>query len=167
MPAPIDKIGAKVIAPSTDVKPGAGPSRFRELQKEGAAASDPLPPLKEVGETERKTIERDLRKRLEAVKSQEPAKVFGPDMKDLRARIDAATPRVEGIGGEFRARLSAIESQFTAAQEKLKSIPDTNNLRELLAMQTEMYKCGQNLEILSKVVDAATSGIKQTLQTQV
>ena len=46
-------------------------------------------------------------------------------------------------------------------------MPDTNNLRDLLSLQGEMYKMGQNIEILSKVVDAATSGVKSTLQMQV
>ena len=164
MPAPIDKIGAKVVVPQTDVKTSGGPSRFKDLQSQRTEA---LPPMKEVGAAERKTIERDLRRRLEATQTQEPAKVFGPDLKDLRARIDAAAPRVGDLGPDFRERLSSIESQYAAAEQRLKQIPDTGNLRDLLAMQTEMYKLGQNIEIFSKVVDATTSGIKQTLQTQV
>jgi hypothetical protein len=164
MPAHIDKIGAKVIAPQTEVKSSSGVSRFKELKKEPA---DSLPAMKEVGAAERKNIERDLRKRLESAQTQQPNKIFAGDLKDLRTRLDATANRVEGLGGDVRQRLAAIESQYTAAEAKLKRIPDTNNLRDLLAMQTEMYKMGQNIEILSKVVDAATSSIKQTLQTQV
>jgi hypothetical protein len=39
--------------------------------------------------------------------------------------------------------------------------------QELLAMQAGMYKYSQELELTSKVVEKATSGIKQTMNTQV
>jgi hypothetical protein len=86
-------------------------------------------------------------------------------MTDLRTRIDSVK-RADTRSGRSD-RLSAIESQYTNAEGMLKRIPDTNNLRDLLAMQTQMYQMSQNLELLSKTVDAATSGVKQTLQTQV
>ena len=38
---------------------------------------------------------------------------------------------------------------------------------EMLAMQAGIYRCSQELEITSKVVEKATSGIKQTMNTQV
>ncbi|MDE0882625.1 MAG: ATP-dependent helicase HrpB [Myxococcota bacterium] len=38
---------------------------------------------------------------------------------------------------------------------------------ELIAVQAGVYKFSQELELTSKVVEKATSGIKQTLQTQV
>jgi len=34
-------------------------------------------------------------------------------------------------------------------------------------MQTEMYEMNQNVELLTKLVDSTTSGVKQTLQMQV
>lgn len=39
--------------------------------------------------------------------------------------------------------------------------------QELLAMQAGMYKYSQELELTSKVVEKATSGLKDTLKTQV
>jgi len=165
MPGPIEKIGVGAIAPKADVAAGktAQPARSKfqlanEVKEIAAEKPGNLPGPKE--------LERDLRKRIERVQSQEPAKVFGPDFKDLRTRLDATAKRVDG-NGPIRDRLSEIEAQYTAAEDKLKNIPDTNNLRDLLAMQAEMYKLGHNIEILSKVVDSASQGIKQTLQTQV
>jgi len=38
---------------------------------------------------------------------------------------------------------------------------------ELLAVQAGVYKFSQELELTSKVVEKATDGVKQTLQTQV
>lgn len=174
MPAPIDKIGAKLITPQTEVKPGSAKFSLPkpDASELSAGKANQLPPLKEVTPAEKKTIEHDLRKRIEGAGSQDPTRLFGPDMKDLKTRVDSATKRIEGLGkqeaaGGLRERLSAIEAQVNASESKLKNIPDTNNLRELLGMQTEMYKMSQNIELLSKAVDAATSGVKQTLQTQV
>ena len=39
--------------------------------------------------------------------------------------------------------------------------------QELLAVQAGVYKFSQELELTSKVVEKATSGVKQTMQTQV
>jgi hypothetical protein len=169
MPAPIDKIGAKLITPQTELKPGS--AKF-SLPKPDAAESTKLPPTKPVVPVEKKTIEHDLRKRIEAAGSQDPMRLFGADMKDLKMRVDTASKRIQSLGkqeaaGGLRDRLSSIEAQFNASESKLKNIPDNNNLRDLLGMQTEMYKMSQNIELLSKAVDAATSGVKQTLQTQV
>ena len=41
------------------------------------------------------------------------------------------------------------------------------NPTELLAIQAGVYKFSQELELTSKVVEKATDGVKQTLQTQV
>jgi hypothetical protein len=176
MPTPIDKIGASVVTPQTEVKQG-GTSRFNEVQQktkapESAAVPPDLPPLQRVDATQTKTIERDLRKRMERTNSSSPSDLFGGDLKDLRKRIDATAGRVDAAGKTdamqgIRDRLSAIDDQYKATEQKMHDLPDTNNLRGLLSMQTEMYQMSQNLEILSKVVDAATSGVKQTLQTQI
>ena len=173
MPAPIDKIGAKLVTPQTEVKTGAKFSLAKpEGVKTGTAKAPDLPPLKEVTAAEKKTIERDLRKRIESTGGQDPTRLFGSDMKDLKTRVDATANRIEGMPKQegtkgLRERLSDIEAQVNASDDKLKNMPDTNNLRDLLGMQTEMYKMSQNIELLSKAVDAATSGLKQTLQTQV
>lgn len=39
--------------------------------------------------------------------------------------------------------------------------------QQLLAVQASVYKYSQELELTSKVVEKATSGVKQTMQTQV
>ena len=39
--------------------------------------------------------------------------------------------------------------------------------QQLLAVQASVYKFSQELEMTSKVVEKATSGVKQTMQTQV
>ena len=50
---------------------------------------------------------------------------------------------------------------------KLATSGKSFNPTELLAIQAAVYKFSQELELTSKVVEKATDGIKQTLQTQV
>lgn len=183
MPGPIDKIGVKAVVPKTDdISSGASKltkdSKFNDALQSAAKSEGPavkntdLPAMKEVNPVEQKQIQQDLRKRMEVSGGTDPRTLFGNDLKAARKQLDIAAGKVEGVknkpGGEgVRDRLAAIEEQFKAASNKAETMPDTNNLRDLLSLQGEMYKMGQNIEILSKVVDAATSGVKSTLQMQV
>jgi hypothetical protein len=64
-------------------------------------------------------------------------------------------------------------SQVVEGQNKLDDIikmatsGKTYGQQDLLAIQASVYKFSQELELTSKVVEKATSGIKQTMQTQV
>jgi hypothetical protein len=178
MPAPIDKIGMKAVVPKTDeVSSGATKdTKFKEaLQsaaKPEAAQKTDLPSMKEINPVEQKQLQHDLRKRMETSGSTDPQKLFGQDLSTARKQLDIATAKVDGVknpqsAGGVRDRLAQIEAQYQSASSKAETMPDTNNLRGLLELQGEMYKMGQNIEILSKVVDAATSGVKSTLQMQV
>jgi len=178
MPAPIDKIGLNAVVPKTDDVSSGAPkdSKFKEAMqsanKSEATQGTDLPPMKEINPVEQKQLQRDLRKRMETTASTDPQTLFGNDFSAARKQLDIATAKVDGIkntqaSGGVRDRLSAIEAQFQAASTKAETMPDTNNLRDLLSLQGEMYKMGQNIEILSKVVDSATSGVKSTLQMQV
>ena len=44
---------------------------------------------------------------------------------------------------------------------------DKLSSQELLAMQAKIYRFTQEMEITSKVVEKSTSGLKQTMNTQV
>ena len=175
MAGPVENISARGVA-------GTGAASRTETGGEGKVsgkfdqvkASQPEgpAPVAEAGEAAAKRAEHDLRKRLEAAKSTNPTQIYGADIGEARKRIDQLHKKVEGLkksseASPLRDRLTAIESQFAASEKRLGTMPETDNLRDLLAMQSEMYKLGQNIEILSKVVDAATSGIKSTLQMQV
>lgn len=144
--------------------------KFDQMRQDGAAEGTPK--VAEAGQATTRQMEHDLRKRLETAKSTNPAQLYGPDLSEARRRIEGLQRRVEGLkkspeASPLRDRLAAIEAQFAESEKRLSSLPEVSSPRELLAMQTEMYKLGQNIEILSKVVDAATSGVKSTLQMQV
>ena len=175
MPVPIDKLGVNAIVPKTDVT-SSGPSKGSEFQNSLRTGAEPkppdLPPLQQVSSVDAKQMQHDLRIRIDRTGNTDPKALFGGDITAARTQLDAVKGRVEAAkttpGSEgIRDRLSAIEAQFESVTGKTNAIPDTNNLRDLLALQTEMYTMSQNIEVLSKVVDAASSGVKSTLQMQV
>jgi len=114
-------------------------------------------------------------------KVQDPTKVGDvKSMDTLRAaKMDAVNPStqvktVDGVkdtqkqDGIKRLMGNVMDGQNALDQiiAKASSGKQFNN-QELLAMQAGVYKFSQELELTSKVVEKATSGVKQTMQTQV
>jgi hypothetical protein len=86
-------------------------------------------------------------------------------------RVEGTTKPVEATKSE--SGLKALLGQVVQGQDKLDQIikmatsGKTYGNQELLAIQASVYKFSQELELTSKVVEKATSGVKQTMQTQV
>jgi hypothetical protein len=63
--------------------------------------------------------------------------------------------------------------QLTAAQSRMDKVLElaqsgkTFTPAELLSLQTQVYRASQELDLAGKVVEKATGGVKQVLQTQV
>lgn len=99
------------------------------------------------------------------------------------------TAQAQSVQGADQARLGVkpVEEASEAKNAGMKKLLDTlvdgqNKLdsiiqmavsgkqyshQDLLAIQAAVYKFSQELELTSKVVEKATSGVKQTMQTQV
>jgi hypothetical protein len=81
--------------------------------------------------------------------------------------------RVEAKAETRESGLKSILNQVVDGQNKLDQVikmatsGKTYGNQELLAIQAAVYKFSQELELTSKVVEKATSGVKQTMQTQV
>ena len=104
----------------------------------------------------------------------------GPSRADiLRAARDAnVIPRLPAISQEiprksWSAGIQRIMEDVMQGQNKLEEIMGLAlsgrnfSMPELLAMQAGVYRFSQELELTSKVVEKATSTIKQTMNTQV
>ncbi len=85
------------------------------------------------------------------VKATEPARV--PEAKSVNA--------ADVIGEVSRAQTRMDE--ILKAAESGKSFSPA----ELLSLQTHVYRASQELDLAGKVVEKATGGVKQVLQTQV
>ena len=119
----------------------------------------------------------------QAVKPQDAAKSFQDVLQQTssQAGMDNASPvqRTPEIKQDLPVektrdtQLTKVLSSVVSGQDKMDKIIKlatsgrTFNPTELLAIQAGVYKFSQELELTSKVVEKATDGVKQTLQTQV
>lgn len=93
----------------------------------------------------------------------------------LQAKVNANTPsvRVTEAGKAQRTQLASMLEELVGGQDKMTGIMKMAlsgrqfSPPELLAMQAGVYRFSQELELTSKVIEKATSGIKQTMNTQV
>lgn len=92
-----------------------------------------------------------------------------------QARANASLPSTR-VGAAAKAKQSRVVKMLQGligGQDKMTQIMNMAlsgrqmSPPELLAMQAGVYRFSQELELTSKVVEKATSGIKQTMNTQV
>ncbi len=116
----------------------------------------------------------ELQKVQEVNKSQSAADVLRTAQTNQVNGVDKSidVKRVEAPS-KSETGLKAMLNQVVEGQGKLDQIiklatsGKTYGNQELLAIQASVYKFSQELEMTSKVVEKATSGVKQTMQTQV
>lgn len=91
-------------------------------------------------------------------------------------RADAGKCRVDAPGSaQPTKQVSATQmlDQVNAAQNRMEQILQlaesgkSFSPAELLSLQTHVYRASQELDLAGKVVEKATGGVKQVLQTQV
>lgn len=108
----------------------------------------------------------DVQKGADVLRTAQAQQVAGVD-KNLGVRTVEAKAEARESG------LKSVLNQVVDGQNKLDQIikmatsGKTYGNQELLAIQASVYKFSQELELTSKVVEKATSGVKQTMQTQV
>jgi len=90
-----------------------------------------------------------------------PEQVQAPDAPDAAPKIDASKRLddfLESVG-EDQARIEEMMSRCVDGQ--------TLSQQELLELQSVIYGYAQKVELASKLVDKATGGLKQVMNTQV
>jgi hypothetical protein len=93
----------------------------------------------------------------------------------LKAKLTATSPstRVGEAAAAQRSRMAQMLDGLVGGQDKMSQIMKLAlsgkqfNSQELLAMQAGVYRFSQELDLTGKVIEKATSGIKQTMNTQV
>lgn len=109
----------------------------------------------------------DVTKAVDVLKAAQANAVNKPD--DVRLGVKTVDSAAEAKQGGFKSLLN----QIVEGQNKLDDIIKLSlsgkkfDYQELLAIQASVHKFSQELELTSKVVEKATSGVKQTMQTQV
>lgn len=108
----------------------------------------------------------DVTKGADVLRTAQAQQIAGVD-KSTNVKIVEAKAETRESG------LKSVLNQVVDGQNKLDQIikmatsGKTYGNQELLAIQASVYKFSQELELTSKVVEKATSGVKQTMQTQV
>lgn len=107
---------------------------------------------------------------------------FGKILEDKKAERTPPLPAVEparvqphqvaATKVEHAQKAEQVIDRVCAAQHRLDQILQlaqsgkTFTSAELLAMQAQVYRASQEIDLAGKVVEKATSGVKQVLQTQ-
>jgi|KBSMisStaDraftv2_1062788.scaffolds.fasta_scaffold147875_4 hypothetical protein len=180
----VDPIASKAVAkPLNSVAEQAGTEnakqgeskfdRVRSRLLDQQAANVQMP--KEAGPAsieQQKVLKAELTNRLEKGGNQAATDMFTSRIRAAKSNITQLTKRVNALPktpafDPVRQRLASVDSQFQSAGQMVQGLRGTESPGDLMKIQMQMYQLTENLEIVSKVVEQVTSGVKSILQTQV
>lgn len=152
----------------------AGDSKFDQVRTrllDEQAGQVQIPPaINQVSSEQNEVLAAQLSTRLEQTKGTPVHKVFAADMKSAKENVDRLTKQVNALPQTsafepFRSRLALIDEQYRSAGQLVNSIKGSDPA-DLMKIQVQMYQLTENLELMSKVVEQVTSGMKTLFQTQ-
>jgi hypothetical protein len=151
-----------------------GPSKFDrlrvDLNQQLISSGQLAPKVVSLTDQQKQMLANDLQRKLASGRS--PQEIVDGEMNQLRSGIAnvqrqvSAVPEISAFA-PLRDRLKSIESDFNASAKLLDGNAPLNDDSKLLEMQMQIYKMTENVEILSRTVSEAGSGVKTILQTQV
>jgi len=153
-----------------------GESKFDKvrsrLQDEHAERTEMPPEVKQVSSEQHKALQTELSQRVEKMGTTSPTELFGPNMAQAKQGIEKLTNRVNALPktpafDRFRQRLTSLDAQYQQAGQLVNSIDGKQTPADLMKIQLQMYQLTENVELMSKVVEQMTSGMKNIFQTQV
>jgi hypothetical protein len=163
----LDKVGAVGGAAATSALEPSAKTSFSQVWEGTKGAARPRgPPVATEGAPrapapERQEVVRgacEARGRETAVAGTSEARTVGR-MDSVQAAREQQAVRMLDRVGEAQQRMDHI----LALAESGRSFSAT----ELMAFQAQVYRASQELDLAGKVVEKATGGVKQVLQTQV
>lgn len=94
-----------------------------------------------------------------------------PELLDTKTRMGLMREALNGVNPQpgstnLQGRFGQLENEWAAVENIMKSNKDLSQ-GELLGLQARLYQVSQHIEVLSKVVDQVTGGIKTVLNTNV
>jgi hypothetical protein len=95
-----------------------------------------------------------------------------PELLDSRTRLGMLRDVMSksganaSTGTDLRGRFGQIETEWNQVESIMRSNKDLSTT-ELLGLQARLYQVTQHVEVLSKVVDQVTGGVKTILNTNV
>jgi hypothetical protein len=170
------KITKAAVKPVAGASPGAKaqPSAFDVIRSKiaGKVAADlQVPPPVQPNAQQVASIEGGLKTKLERTDARNAADFFRVEMKDSKVALDKLTQAVDKLPqktafGPVRQRLNLIEQQYQKSGELIGRVKNMDP-QSLLKAQVQLYQLSENMELLSKVVEQMTTGVKTIMQTNV
>ena len=108
-----------------------------------------------------------------------PLKVQHSQRAEAKTKAEAGKSQVQAARAPLAVQpLKALEptkmiDQVAAAQKRMEAVLELAQSgksftpAELISLQSQMYRASQELDLAGKVIEKATGGVKQILQTQV
>lgn len=124
------------------------------------------------GATAKPSFSKTLKQQLSPVPKSEAAPLSVPQRGDAQPK---AAPGRSHVGAPAPTAIlpTALIDQVSAAQKRMDAVLElaqsgrSFSPAELLSLQSQMYRASQELDLAGKVIEKATGGVKQILQTQV
>ena len=158
---------------------GAGGRSFQDVlrQQEGAGGQAPAPPEAAapapVSGAKIEQMRIDLMERVGRLPPGSPAvNALLPELLDSRTRLGMLRDVMSKSNApgstqtDLRGRFGQIETEWNNVESIMRSNKDLSTT-ELLGLQARLYQVTQHVEVLSKVVDQVTGGVKTILNTNV
>lgn len=137
----------------------------------GAQATAPgLPTSVSGADLERMRV--DLEQRIKTLPAgASPVNALIPELTDTRTRLSLMRDAMNSVGQsprgtDLRSTFSRVEGEWFQLESIMKSNKDLS-MPELLGLQARLYQVSQHVDVMSKVVDQVTGGIKTILNTNV
>ena len=152
-------------------KQPAGGRSFENLLEKGQEADREVKPPDPADDARLEQMQNDLRQRLSELPPGEGRKALLPELIDTRTRMGLLREAVKSVGSQpaepgLRGRFAQVESEWQQLEQLMRSERDFSP-GELLGLQAQLYRVSQHIEVLSKVIDQVTGGIKTILNTNV
>jgi hypothetical protein len=142
-------------------------------QQGGAPPESAAPATPPVSGAKIEQMRLDLMERVNRLPPGSPsAGALLPELLDSRTRLGMLRDVISKSNApgssqtDLRGRFGQIETEWNQVEAVMRSNKDLSTT-ELLGLQARLYQVTQHVEVLSKVVDQVTGGVKTILNTNV
>jgi hypothetical protein len=113
----------------------------------------------------------ELTRRLDRIPANKSFNEMWPELLRTNTRMGLLREAMKGIdntptGTNIKGLFGKVENEWFNLEQIMRSDKDLSS-GELLGLQARLYQVSQHIDVMSKVVDQMTSGIKTILNTNV
>jgi hypothetical protein len=157
-----DKVSSNATQPASATAP-TPPASVASLQPSSAAVQPADSDMKTTTGTAQSKSINSPPPGAEKVQQTIAAGRYHLDRVQTIAKANSST----GIMDKVKGRLTSIEAQYNQLDATLQQISPNASPQDWLRLQQMANSMNENISVLSKLVDSASSGVKTILQTQI